>query len=48
MIEIIPMGFCYPGKGKSGDLLARKEYAPLWHPKLLAQMKSVKLILLIG
>jgi len=42
------MGFCYPGKGKSGDLAPRPECAPLWHEKLLRLMKEVKLILLIG
>lgn len=47
-IAIIPMGFCYPGKGKSGDLPPRKECAPLWHEQLLSKMKKVKLTLLIG
>ena len=42
------MGFCYPGKGKSGDLPPRKECAPLWHDSLLNKVESVKLILLIG
>jgi len=47
-IALIPMGFCYPGKGKSGDLPPRKECAPLWHMPLLDKMKDVKLTLLIG
>ncbi len=47
-IAIIPMGFCYPGKGKSGDLPPRKECAPHWHPSLLDRMSDVKLTLLIG
>ena len=45
---LIPMGFCYPGKGTSGDLPPRPECAPLWHVPLLEQMKKIKLILLIG
>ncbi|MBL4710360.1 MAG: uracil-DNA glycosylase family protein [Flavobacteriales bacterium] len=45
---IVPMGFCYPGKGKSGDLPPRKECAPLWHSILLDHLKEVDLILLIG
>lgn len=45
---IIPMGFCYPGKGKSGDMPPRPECAPEWHPKLLAQMDKLELTLLIG
>ena len=42
------MGFCYPGKGKSGDLPPRPECAPLWHKKLLGMMGNAELILLIG
>ncbi len=45
---IMPMGFCYPGKGKSGDLPPRPECAPTWHPGLLAQMPELRLILLVG
>lgn len=47
-IAIIPMGFCYPGKGKSGDLPPRKECAPEWHQPLFDHLKEVKLTLLIG
>lgn len=47
-IALVPMGFCYPGTGKSGDLPPRKECAPLWHDTLLEKMKHVQLILLIG
>lgn len=45
---IIPMGFCYPGKGKSGDLPPRPECAPLWHEPLLAGLENLQLTLLIG
>jgi len=45
---IVPMGFCYPGKGKSGDLPPREECAPLWHRKILALMPNLNLTLLIG
>ncbi|NER15197.1 uracil-DNA glycosylase family protein [Leptobacterium flavescens] len=45
---LIPMGFCYPGKGKSGDLPPRPECAPLWHKSLLDRLKDVKLVILIG
>jgi uracil-DNA glycosylase len=47
-IALIPMGFCYPGKGKSGDLPPRKECAPQWHRQVFEQMKELELILLIG
>tara|TARA_Y100001972_G_scaffold69855_1_gene85123 strand:+ start:4387 stop:4818 length:432 start_codon:yes stop_codon:yes gene_type:complete len=45
---LIPMGFCYPGKGKSGDLPPRPECAPQWHEQLLSCMQDVKLTILIG
>ncbi|MFV7789129.1 uracil-DNA glycosylase family protein, partial [Enterococcus faecium] len=45
---IMPMGFCFPGKGNNGDLPPRPECAPLWHNKSLAQVKDVKLTILIG
>jgi len=48
LFGILPMGFCYPGKGKTGDLPPRKECAPKWHPLLLTAMQEVKLTLLIG
>lgn len=47
-IAILPMGFCYPGKGKSGDLPPRKECAGLWREELLAMMTEVELTLVIG
>ena len=45
---IIPMGFCYPGRGKSGDLPPRPECAPQWHEQLWDLMLNVELVLLIG
>jgi uracil-DNA glycosylase len=48
LIALMPMGFCYPGTGKSGDLPPRPECAPLWHEKLLKKMPQVELTLLIG
>lgn len=47
-IAIVPMGFCYPGKGKSGDLPPSPECAPLWHERLLGHMPDVELVLLVG
>jgi uracil-DNA glycosylase len=47
-IALMPMGFCYPGTGKSGDLPPRPECAPLWHDRLLAAMPNIQLTLLIG
>ena len=48
LFALVPMGFCYPGKGKSGDLPPRPECAPLWHTRLVKEMKKIKLIILIG
>jgi len=45
---ILPLGFCYPGKGKTGDKPPRKECAPLWHKKIMQDFKNVKLKILIG
>jgi uracil-DNA glycosylase len=47
-IALMPMGFCYPGKGKSGDMPPRKECAPLWHPPFLDAMGQVELTVYIG
>jgi uracil-DNA glycosylase len=48
-VAIIPMGFCFPGLDESGgDLPPRKECGPLWREKLLAELKQVKLTLLVG
>jgi len=48
LFALVPMGFCYPGKGKSGDLPPRPECAPLWHQPLFDQMDNLQLIILIG
>ncbi|WP_132971106.1 uracil-DNA glycosylase family protein [Thiogranum longum] len=47
-IAIVPMGFCYPGRGKSGDLPPRPECAALWREQLLACLPDIELTLLIG
>jgi len=48
LIALMPMDFYYPGKGRSGDLPPRKEFAPAWHPRLLALMPEVRLTILVG
>lgn len=45
---IVPMGFCYPGTGKGGDLPPRPECAPAWRAKLLSHLSQLQLTLLIG
>ena len=47
-IAIVPMGFCYPGKGRSGDLPPRPECFRTWHARLLAAMPEIRMRLLVG
>ncbi len=47
-IAILPMGFCYPGKGASGDLPPRPECAPTWRADFLSAMPRIALKLVIG
>lgn len=47
-LAILPMGFCYPGTGKSGDLPPRPECAPAWREVLLERLENVGLTLVIG
>jgi len=48
LVAIVPMGFCYPGTGRSGDLPPRAECAPAWRAELLAHLSAVQLTLVIG
>ncbi|HEM4671645.1 TPA: uracil-DNA glycosylase family protein [Streptococcus suis] len=45
---ILPMDFYYPGKGKSGDLPPRKDFAPKWHQLILDQLPKLELTILVG
>ncbi|MFT4541825.1 MAG: uracil-DNA glycosylase [Planctomycetota bacterium] len=47
-IAILPMGFCYPGTGKSGDLPPRPECLEKWHESLMRELSGVRLTLVIG
>ena len=47
-VAIVPMGFCYPGKGKTGDLPPRPECAPQWHSLLFQKMPKLTLVVVIG
>mgnify|MGYP002146570454 CR=1 FL=1 len=47
-VAILPMGFCYPGTGASGDLPPRPECAPAWRRELLGHLTQVRLTLVIG
>ena len=47
-VALVPMGYCYPGRGASGDLPPRPECAELWLERVLAQMPHIRLTLLVG
>ena len=48
LLAVLPMGFCYPGTGKSGDLPPRPECAPAWRAQILSRLKKLKLTLIVG
>lgn len=47
-VALVPMGLCYPGTGKSGDLPPRPECATTWRQRLLDQLPNLELTLVIG
>lgn len=48
LLALVPMGFCYPGKGKTGDLPPMKRCAPTWHDQIFNYMDNIKLKIFIG
>ena len=47
-IALLPMGFCFPGSGRSGDLPPRHECAANWRQALLAQLPGIELTIAVG
>jgi len=47
-IAIVPMAFCYPGRGKSGDLPPPPLCSETWHERLLERMPHIEATLLVG
>jgi uracil-DNA glycosylase len=47
-LAILPMGFCFPGSGASGDLPPRPECAPAWRQQVLAHLGQIRLTLVVG
>ena len=47
-VAILPMGFCFPGTGNSGDLPPRPECAEAWREAVLKGLPRIRLTLLIG
>lgn len=48
LFAILPMDFFYPGKGTSGDLPPRKDFADVWHKRILAELGHLDLTILVG
>ncbi len=47
-IVILPMEFCFPGSGKSGDLPPRPECVSAWRKQLLEQLRHLEVTLVLG
>ncbi len=47
-LAIVPMGFCYPGTVKGGDLPPRPECAPAWRDRVLGHLKRIELTIVLG
>ena len=47
-VAVLPMGFCFPGSGRSGDKPPRPECAPAWREAVLEQLVGVRLTLVLG
>jgi len=47
-VAIVPMAFCYPGRGRSGDNPPSPHCAPRWHAPLETHLRQVRLTLLVG
>ncbi|NVO05058.1 MAG: uracil-DNA glycosylase family protein [Rhodoferax sp.] len=47
-VALVPMGFCFPGTGRAGDLPPRPECAATWRPALLSHLQQVQLTVVLG
>ena len=47
-VALLPMAFCYPGRGRGGDLPPPPRCAETWRERLLAQLPNVELTLVLG
>lgn len=47
-IALLPMAFCYPGRGKSGDLPPPPRCAQTWRAKLMRELPNIELTILLG
>ena len=47
-VALVPMGFCYPGRGAAGDAPPRPECAPTWRPEVLPRLSRIRLTVAAG
>ena len=47
-VAILPMGFCFPGTGKTGDLPPRPECEAAWRKPLVARLENLELTVVLG
>lgn len=47
-VSLLPMGFCFPGRGKTGDLPPRPECAAKWHDEILSRLDKVRMRIYVG
>jgi len=48
LFAVVPMGFCYPGSGRSGDLPPRPECSAAWRQRVLGALRSLRLTVVVG
>ena len=48
LVALLPMGFCYPGTGKQGDLPPRPECEPAWRSSLLSHLQDIEITIVLG
>ena len=48
LLALVPMGFCYPGRGRSGDLPPRPACAATWHDEIMSRMPRIAFTVLLG
>lgn len=48
LFALVPMGFCYPGTGKGGDLPPRPACAATWRQPILASLPDIRMTLVLG
>ncbi len=48
LVAIVPMAFCFPGTGKSGDLPPMPECASTWRSQLMHTLGQIELTIIIG